>query len=49
MIGELSEPGVLAQEAMGKLEAAMAELQGILQKLVKKLFHKYGVISNAEH
>ena len=31
--GELPEPAILAQEAMGELEAAIAELQGILQEL----------------
>lgn len=31
--GELPEPAVLAQAAMGELEAAIAELQGILQEL----------------
>ena len=31
--GELPEPAVLAQEAMGELEAAITELQGILQEL----------------
>jgi type I restriction enzyme M protein len=31
--GELPEPAILAQEAMGKLEAAIAELQGILKEL----------------
>jgi type I restriction enzyme M protein len=31
--GELPEPAVLAQEAMEKLEAAIAELQGILKEL----------------
>jgi len=31
--GELPEPAMLAQEAMGELEAAIAELQGILQEL----------------
>jgi type I restriction enzyme M protein len=31
--GELPEPAILAQEAIGELEAAIAELQGILQEL----------------
>jgi len=31
--GELPDPAILAQEAMGELEAAIAELQGILQEL----------------
>ena len=31
--GELPEPAVLAQEAIAELEAAIAELQGILQEL----------------
>ena len=31
--GELPEPTILAQEAIGELEAAIAELQGILQEL----------------
>ncbi|MCY7275022.1 MAG: type I restriction-modification system subunit M [Phormidesmis sp. CAN_BIN44] len=31
--GDLPEPAILAQEAMNELEAAMAELQGILQEL----------------
>ena len=31
--GELPEPAVLAQEAISELEAAIAELQGILQEL----------------
>jgi type I restriction enzyme M protein len=31
--GELPEPAILAQEAMGELEAAIAELQAILQEL----------------
>ena len=31
--GELPEPAVLAQEAIGELEAALAELRGILQEL----------------
>jgi len=31
--GELLEPAILAQEAIGELEAAIAELQGILQEL----------------
>ena len=35
--GELPEPAVLAQEAMGELEAAMAELQGILQELGEEI------------
>ena len=35
--GELPEPAVLAQEAMGELEAAMAELQGILQELDEEI------------
>lgn len=29
----LPEPAILAQEAIGELEAAIAELQGILQEL----------------
>jgi type I restriction enzyme M protein len=32
-IGDLPEPAVLAQEAIGELEAALAELRGILQEL----------------
>jgi type I restriction enzyme M protein len=35
--GELPEPAVLAREAMGELEAAMAELRGILQELGKEI------------
>jgi type I restriction enzyme M protein len=35
--GELPEPAVLAQEAMGELEAAIAELQGILQELGEEI------------
>jgi type I restriction enzyme M protein len=35
--GELPEPAVLAQEAMTELEAAMAELQGILQELGEEI------------
>jgi len=31
--GELLEPAILAQEAIGELEAVIAELQGILQEL----------------
>jgi type I restriction enzyme M protein len=31
--GELPEPAILAQEAMGALEAAILELQGILKEL----------------
>jgi type I restriction enzyme M protein len=31
--GDLPEPAVLAQEAIGELEAALAELRGILQEL----------------
>jgi type I restriction enzyme M protein len=31
--GELPEPAILAQEAMGSLEAAIAELRGILKEL----------------
>jgi type I restriction enzyme M protein len=31
--GDLPEPAVLAQEAIGELEAAVAELRGILQEL----------------
>jgi type I restriction enzyme M protein len=31
--GELPEPAILAQEAMGELEAAIAELKGILKEL----------------
>ena len=31
--GELPEPAILAQEAIRELEAAIAELQGILQEL----------------
>jgi hypothetical protein len=31
--GELLEPAILAQEAIGELEAAIAELQRILQEL----------------
>lgn len=31
--GELPEPAILAQEAIGELEAAIAELRGILQEL----------------
>lgn len=31
--GELPEPAILAQEAIGELEAAIAGLQGILQEL----------------
>jgi type I restriction enzyme M protein len=31
--GELPETEILAQEAMGALEAAMAELRGILKEL----------------
>jgi type I restriction enzyme M protein len=31
--GDLPEPAILAQEAMGELEAALAELRGILQEL----------------
>ncbi|MGA7936221.1 MAG: hypothetical protein WCA35_21890 [Kovacikia sp.] len=34
--GDLPEPAILAQEAMGELEAAIAELQGILQELGKE-------------
>jgi type I restriction enzyme M protein len=30
---ELPEPAILEQEAIGELEAAIAELQGILQEL----------------
>jgi type I restriction enzyme M protein len=35
--GDLPEPAILAQEAMGELEAAMAELQGILQELGEEI------------
>ena len=35
--GELPEPAVLAQEAIGELEAAIAELQGILQELGEEI------------
>ncbi|MGI0489865.1 N-6 DNA methylase [Pantanalinema rosaneae CENA516] len=35
--GELPEPAILAQEAIGELEAAIAELQGILQELGEDL------------
>jgi type I restriction enzyme M protein len=31
--GKLPKPAILAQEAMGELEAAIAQLQGILQEL----------------
>ena len=31
--GDLPEPAVLAQAAIGELEAALAELRGILQEL----------------
>jgi type I restriction enzyme M protein len=31
--GELPEPAILAQEAIGELETPIAELQGILQEL----------------
>ena len=34
---ELPEPAILAQEAMGELEAAIAELQGILQELGEEI------------
>ena len=33
MHDDLPEPAVLAQEAMGELEAAMEELRGILEEL----------------
>ena len=35
--GELPEPAILAQEAMGELEAAIAQLQGILQELEEEI------------
>ena len=35
--GELPEPAVLAQAAIGELEAAIAELQGILQELGEEI------------
>ncbi len=35
--GDLPEPVMLAQEAIGELEAAIAELQGILQELGEDL------------
>jgi type I restriction enzyme M protein len=35
--GELPEPAILAQEAMGALEAAIVELQGILKELGKEV------------
>ena len=35
--GELPEPAILAQEAIGELEAAIAELQGILQELGEEI------------
>lgn len=35
--GELPEPTILAQEAMGELEAAIAQLQGILQELGEEI------------
>jgi type I restriction enzyme M protein len=31
--GELPKPAILPQEAMGKLEAAIAKLRGILKEL----------------
>ncbi len=34
---ELPEPAVLAQAAIGELEAAIAELQGILQELGEEI------------
>ncbi len=35
--GELPEPAILAQEAMGELEAAIVELQGILKELGEEI------------
>jgi type I restriction enzyme M protein len=35
--GELPEPAILAQEAMGALEAAITELQGILKELGEEI------------
>ena len=35
--GELPEPAIFAQEAMGELEAAIAQLQGILQELGEEI------------
>ena len=35
--GELPKPAILAQEAMGELEAAIAQLQGILQELGEEI------------
>ena len=34
---DLPEPAILAQEAIGELEAAIAELQGILQELGEEI------------
>ncbi len=34
---DLPEPAVLAQEAMGELEAAMEELRGILEELGEEI------------
>jgi type I restriction enzyme M protein len=33
----LPKPAIIAQEAIGELEAAIAELQGILQELVEDI------------
>jgi uncharacterized protein YydD (DUF2326 family) len=33
----VAEPAILAQEAIGKLEAAITELQGILQELGEEI------------
>ncbi len=35
--GELPEPAILAREAMGEQEAAIAQLQGILQELGEEI------------
>ncbi len=35
--GKLPEPAILVQESMGELEAAVAQLQGILQELGEEI------------